>query len=437
MKSLNYLIILSTALALSACDVSTDSSLQEEQNKFTVTNDVINRITYYNSSPKVTAEPNNVNAQNAQTGGLTFFARIAPPSNARASQVSISDDGEMLIGYKLVNEPYGGGFDFIPDFSSSSTDDSRSYQNEDIDVQEVIFSSGSDNGDSDKFYVAAATESLGGILFQANMSGDITSATDIEGNVAKALDIGAPSNSNPGDAPFLYVISDLNHLYRFTTSSDELPDIADTEEYNLITNDDSPQFRSVTARGNDQVFTLGLNGTSYRTNNSFNGFNANPLNLTNGGSLDSDLSIARLTFMNMANPDVLLVALNEYGFRVVNPASQNVFATSEDIDETGSGEEGEDTKTVSERHYISLTGDDVDHRGNPNYTIYAAALGNIIDVFDYQNNGKDRLNYIDRIKLTDFTEYDFEEGQINHIALTDDYLIVAKGTEGVFIFERP
>ena len=143
--------------------------------------------------------------------------------------------------------------------------------------------------------------------------------------------------------------------------------------------------------------------------------------------------------MNMANPDVMLVALNEYGFRVVAPVSQNVFATNEDIDETGSDEEGEDTKTVSERHYVSLTGDDIDHKGNPDYTIYAAALGNIIDAFNYKNNGNDRLTYIERIKLTDFLGIadQFEEGQINHIALTEEYLTVAKGKDGVFIFVRP
>ena len=262
MKSLHYVIVLIIALAFSACDFSTGSTVQENQDKFTISNDVANRITYFNSSPKATAEPTPVNAQ---TGGLILATRIGPPAGARASHVSISDDGDLLIGYKNEGSDFGGAFDFVDlkNLSAGSSAGASSYANEEIDVQEVIFSSGSENTDSDKFYVAAATEKKGAILFEVDMSGNITSATDIEGNVAKALDIGAPSNSNPNGAPFLYVISDLNHLYRFTTS-EELPDITDPEKYAIITNDDGPEFRSVAARGNNQVFTLGLNGTTYR-----------------------------------------------------------------------------------------------------------------------------------------------------------------------------
>lgn len=425
MKTLHYFIVLIMVGSISACDFSTgstDSTAQEGQEKFSVNADASNRIIFgENDSPAKTI---------GTDGELEFVAKLTPPTidgnRSRASHIDVTSSGEIVVGYKVQGNDYGGGIDIL-NFNADRQHTLRELTSQNIDVQEVLYFDGS-------LYVAAATEKKGAVVLQVNPGNGTLSEYDmISGHVAKALALNAADDE-------LFVVSDLNHLYKYNISNSNTP----FAEKDSLLADDDVEFRSVGARSTNQSssVTADTQGNIYRTNNFNSGFKL-AVKGSGGDNIynNKDLQIARVSYFTSSAPDVVFVSQNEYGFKILNPAGETVWWDSQessDIDDEG----------VNNRYYLSVTGyypcNDETYKqpavvADPTCggDIYAAATGDIIDYFRYteQGNSPGSVQYIEKINLKRAFD-DIGDGQISDIYKTRDHLIVAKGTEGVYIFKR-
>jgi archaellum component FlaF (FlaF/FlaG flagellin family) len=412
-------LIIST---VTGCDFSVDPKVQDQEQIFTVTEDARNRITFADNTAEKVGEIESSSITEGGTGDLKFVAKISPPDiggeTVRASHIDATNLDEIVIGYKVRGKPYGGGVDIV-EFKNNSFDRDASLRqltSRNIDVQEVIY-------DGNDLYVAAATKK-GAVVLQVDpTNGNARSDDYIEGNVAKSLSLNSATDE-------LFVVSDLNHLYRY--------DISESNPFNNrdeLTAGNSVEFRSVGSRSTNgaAVITTDTEGRVYTTPPAFNKIDESTQVSVNDNIYNNEnLQIARVSYFTNSAPDVVFVSLNEYGFKILNPAGKNVWWSSQnngDIDDEG----------VNNQYYISVTGYDPCN-GQPSCKdiaeIYAAAEGNIIDKFTYDEKGNSpgSVEYVAKINLGKFAQVG--TGQISHVFATEKYLFVAKGTEGVFVFER-
>ncbi|NBC02722.1 MAG: hypothetical protein GVY20_03360 [Bacteroidetes bacterium] len=401
-------IVIST---ITGCDFSANSELSEQEELFTVTDDVMSRVTYYNESAKQAFDIPVANSE--ATDYLSLNAQVKPPSissgTTRASHLYYDDNKSIIVGYKIRFGDYGGGIDIIEAKDGDPIANTRSYLSEVFDVQEVIY---------DKFekamFVAGASNSKGALVLKIDpKDASVEKSTTIEGHVAKSLDV---SYTKKESDSYLYVVSDLNHLYRFNK------DLTLTEG-GLLKAGSDVEFRSVGARYNDQIFNLDLEGNVYRTSPAYNSSSAFKLTESLSDDFRSKLAIGRISYFNESTPDNVLVATNEYGFALLNPAGQAVWSSkSDEIDQA---------KAI---YYTSITGYQPDDKKD-DPVVYAAGVAEdgspVIDIFGVPSNKK--LYYMTTLDLSDFSGVG--NAQINHVYATGEYLYVAKSTDGVLIFE--
>lgn len=411
-QKLTVFILISLIVTATGCEFSTNNNTAAEEHQFIVTNDVMSRVTFYNDYAK--EKSNAPSASSQATDYLNFVAQLSPPNisggTTRASHLYYDGSNSIIVGYKVRGGNFGGGFDIIEAGDGDPIADARAYQNEIFDVQEVVY-----DRYEETIFVAGASYKKGSLVLKVNPDNAIIEASaTIEGNVAKSLDISYHNNPNKSK---LYVVSDLNDLYRFNK------DLTLTEGGHLEA-EKGVEFRSVGGRDNSQVFTLDLKGNVYRTNPSYNGFRPT-IQLTSNNEFKSNLAIGRISYFNESTPDNILVATNQYGFGLLNPAGQVEWSSSEDnLDE------------INARYYTSLTGYQPDGSpGKNDAIIYAAGVGAngepVIDILGMPNNKN--LYHIATLDLSGFNGVG--NAQINHVYATGDYLYVAKGTDGVLIFE--
>lgn len=411
-KQLIISSVLLVSLTAAGCEFTSNTEISEPEQQFTVTNDVMSRVTFFNQPAKVAT---NIPLANSEaTDYLNLIAQVGPPSinngPARASHLFYDGSNSIFVGYKVQGGDFGGGIDILTSGNGSSIADTRSFESDVFDVQEVIY-----DRYEDAMFVAGASNSKGSLVLKMNPNdANVLASATIDGHVAKSLDISYHNNASKSK---LYVVSDLNDLYRFNK------DLTLTEGGHLEA-EEGVEFRSVGGRDNTQVFTLDLKGNVYRTNPSYNGF-LSTIQLTSNQEFKSDLAIGRISYFNETTPDDILVATNQYGFGVLNPAGQVEWSSSEDnLDE------------IQARYYTALTGYQPDGPpGKNDAIIYASGVGAdgspVIDILGMPNNKN--LYHIATLNLSDFNGVG--NAQINHVYATGDYLYVAKGTDGVLIFE--
>jgi outer membrane protein assembly factor BamB len=219
----------------------------------------------------------------------------------------------------------------------------------------VVYDSGENS-----IYVAGAKERLNPedakswVLKLSAENAELRASQPVNGNVAKSIDISDFPNGS-----HVYVVSDMNQLYRFDK------DLGDRTK---LTADSNVEFRSVGARFQNQILTLDLEGNLYRTNPNFGsiGNGGATINLTNGIEFKNDLAISRISYFNDGDPNLALVALNQYGFAITNPTGQNRWVSSKDAE----------SQEIRNRYYISVTGYKPDGQGNPSPRIFAAGIDN-------------------------------------------------------------
>lgn len=413
MKRLLIANIALVSLMAISCEFTSNSEISEPEQQFTVTNDAMSRVTFFNNeSAKVQANVPSVNSE--ATDYLELIAKVDPPDinngPARASHLFYDGSNSIFVGYKVQGGGFGGGIDILTSGNGSSVAEARSFESDVFDVQEVIY-----DKYEDAMFVAGASNSKGSLVLKMNPeNANVLASATIDGYVAKSLDISYHNNS---DKSKLYVVSDLNDLYRFNK------DLTLTDGGHLEAAE-GVEFRSVGARDNSQIFTLDLKGNVHRTNPSYNGFRST-IQLTSNKEFKSNLAIGRISYFNESTPDDILVATNQYGFGVLNPAGQVEWSSSEDnLDE------------IQARYYTALTGFEPDGPpGRDDAIIYASGVGAngepVIDILGMPNNK--RLYHITTLDLSDFNGVG--NAQINHVYATGQYLYVAKGTDGVLIFK--
>jgi hypothetical protein len=404
-----FLVLFISATA--GCDFSTNSEVSEEKELFLVTDDVMSRVTFYNESAKQVFDIPLANSE--ATDYLKLIAQVKPPNissgTTRASHLYYDDDKSIIVGYKIRFGDYGGGIDILEAKDGDPIANTRSYLSEVFDVQEVIY---------DKYekamFVAGASNSKGALVLKIDpKDASVDKSATILGHVAKSLDI---SYTKKESDSYLYVVSDLNHLYRFNK------DLTLTQG-GLLEAGSNVEFRSVGARYNDQIFNLDLEGNVYRTSPAYNSSSAFKETVSLSDNFRSKLAIGRISYFNENTPDNLLVATNEYGFALLNPAGQAVWSSK--------SSEIEQAQSI---YYTSITGyKPDDKKADP--VVYAAGVAGdgspIIDIFGVPSNKK--LYYITSLDLSDFDGVG--NAQINHVYATGEYLYVAKSTDGVLIFE--
>ncbi len=412
-----YITLAVLIFTLSSCDfLSADGNSPYVEPEFSVTNDVTNRLTLYDD---IESSESKAKPSSGIESELSVAATVSPPTvNTEATRASHLDyDGEYIhVGYKTFGEKYGGGVDI---FSADGVleDSNRSFQGDDFDVQEVVYDS-----EENAIYIAGAVKGKIAGDFKAQLlkldaeSAGLLESISTEGNLVKSID----RTDN-----YIYAVSDQNHMYRFGKSLDTSDLLEHNEEVN---------YRSILTEIPGEVFTLDQQGTVRRVNHNYNGYRITVDLIGNSGQNEGprlqEGTIARLSsFIHTNGRAHVLAALNEFGFSVLDAEGAvkwNSRTDSESIE-------------VQNRHYTSVTTFEPSGSPGKNTTyVYAGGsdeTGNYIDIFEVPNgfNGKG-LTLVNSHNLDEFSEIN-SSGQVNHIVATQKRLYVAKGTDGLIIFD--
>ncbi|MDR9364211.1 MAG: hypothetical protein RI575_02645 [Balneolaceae bacterium] len=404
-QNLLKIILILVIVAVAGCEFSVDSAkVQDQEQVFTVTDDVVNRIVDHNTAAKSSEVSAGKDATDYLTLDYTIESPVVGGNKTRASHLYLHNN-TVYMGYKVYKGDFGGGIDIVNASNGNVLESAYSFQSDVFDVQEVVY-----DPEEDALYIAGAQprKSEGApkswVIKMDPDDAEIEESVGLSGNVAKSIDV-----SNFANGEYVYAVSDFDDLYRFDKN-------LKSEE--VLPAGGGIEFRSVGARFQNQVFTLDLKGNVRRVNPSYNGFQWT-LDLTNNDEFDTDLGIARLNYFNNNDPNIVLVALNEYGWAALNPAGQTEW-----VEDNG-------------KYYVSLTGYNNGENGkNKKLYVYAANSsddGQFIDIYDlpngFQGKGPD---LIESLNLNDFSG--LTDAPINHVIATDDHLYVAKGQDGVLIF---
>lgn len=411
-----YIIFVTLVLALTSCDfLSADGNSPYVEPEFSITNDVSNRLTIHDTaSSESKAKPSR-----GIESELSVAATVRPPVvNTESTRASHLDyDGEYIhVGYKTFGTAYGGGVDI---FSADGIleDSSRSFQGDDFDVQEVVY-----DNEENAIYIAGAVRGKMAGDFKAQLlkldaeSAGLLESVSTEGNVVKSVD---------RTGSYIYAVSDQNHMYRFNKSLSTSDLLEHNEEVN---------YRSILTEISGEVFTLDQQGTVRRVNHNYNGYRITRNLIGNNGQSDGprfqDGTIARLSSFTHTNGRAhVLAALNEFGFSVLDAEGAVKWNSRTDSE----------SSAVQNRHYTSVTTFEPSGSSGKNKTyVYAGGsdeTGNYIDIFEVPNGFNGRgLTLVNSHNLDEFSEIN-SSGQINHIVATKSRLYVAKGADGLVIFD--
>lgn len=416
-KIIIFTTLVALLFALTSCDfLSNDDNSPYVEPEFSVTNDVTDRLRLYDieSSESKAKKP----SKGIETE-LSVAATVSTPViNTVATRASHLDyDGEFIhVGYKIYGTEYGGGVDI---FSADGVleESARSFQGDGFDVQEVVY----DNGEN-AIYIAGAVEGKQAGDFKAQLlkldteSAEVVESAGTEGNVVKS--IGRTDN-------YIYAVSDQNHMYRFNKS---------LSTFDLLEQSEDVNYRSILTEISGEVFTLDQSGTARRVNHNYNGYRITVTLIGNNGEDEvprmQDGTIARLSsFIHTNNSPHAVAALNEFGFLVFDAEGRVKWNSRTDSE----------SSEVQNRYYTSVTTFEASGPpGNSDTYVYAGGsdgTNNYIDVFEVPNglNGQG-LILVNSHNLDNFSEIN-SGGQINHIVATERRLYVAKGTDGLVIFE--
>ncbi len=412
-----FITLIALVLALTSCDfLSADGNSPYVEPEFSVTNDVTNRLTLYDDtgSNESKAKPSR-----GIESDLSVAATVSPPVvNTEATRASHLDyDGEYIhVGYKTFGTDYGGGVDI---FTADGVleDSNRSFQGDDFDVQEVVY-----DNEENAIYIAGAVKGKIAGDFKAQLlkldaeSAGVLESVSTEGNLVKS--IGRTDN-------YIYAVSDQNHIYRFNKS---------LSTFDLLEHNEEVNYRSILTEISGELFTLDQFGTVRRINHNYNGYRITVNLIGNNGQNEDarlqDGTIARLSSFTHTNGRAhVLAALNEFGFSVLDAEGAVKWNSRTDSE----------SSEVQSRHYTSVTTfEPSGPSGRNNTYVYAGGsdeTGNYIDIFEVPNgfNGKG-LTLVNSHNLDEFSEIS-SSGQINHIVATERRLYVAKGTDGLVIFD--
>lgn len=352
------ILVAGVALLVAGCDIASQQQEGDEGDNginYEVTNDLSERITHFDGNSSSSA--GNASAKQSQTS-FEVTDRVMPPSSisgvsatVRASHLSLSNapsgsqPRNLYVGYKVLGSEYGGGIDILnaPPSSSPGLEEATTATGgspnalvvDDVDVQEVAVRHISSNPSA--LFVATAIEPQ---PFQkAPQFHAITLKTDDglpnpsvsyefeeltnpgappPSTIAKSV-VNSPSGTGSYDA---LAVSDVNSLHAIQTSTNGRTisgvDVATTS---------GVEFRAVTETSSGNTYALSDGGTIYEF--------VPPSGLGQIAtlpSISSDFSIARMTSHDFSGGDeFLFVALNENGFRVVNPSTGNVVFSDADI----------------------------------------------------------------------------------------------------------
>ncbi|GAA5520282.1 hypothetical protein LQ318_01035 [Aliifodinibius salicampi] len=415
-----HITVVALVLALTSCDfLSADGNSPYVEPEFSVTNDVTNRLTLYDDtgSSESKAKPSR-----GIESELSVAATVRPPVvNTEATRASHLDyDGEYIhVGYKTYGEKYGGGVDIFSADGDLEVSN-RSFQGNDFDVQEVVY----DNGEN-AIYIAGAVKGKITGDFKAQLlkldgeSAEVMESISTEGNLVKSID----RTDN-----YIYAVSDQNHMYRFAKDLDAWELLPESASENVN------NYRSIWTGIPNEIFTLDQLGTVRRVNHNYNGFRITQNLIGNNGQSEDprfqEGTIARLSsFTHTNGRNYVLAALNEFGFTVLDTEGAvkwNSKMDSESIE-------------VQNRHYTSVTTFEPSGPSGKNNTyVYAGGsdeTGNYIDIFEVPNGFNGRgLTLVNSHNLDEFSEIN-SSGQVNHIVATQSRLYVAKGSDGLVIFD--
>lgn len=403
-------------LALTSCDfLSADGNSPYVEPEFSVTNDVTNRLTIHDTaSSESKAKPSR-----GIESELSVAATVSPPViNTEVTRASHLDyDGEYIhVGYKTYGVKYGGGVDIFSADGDLEVSN-RSFQGDDFDVQEIVY-----DNEENAIYIAGAVKGKIAGDFKAQLlkldaeSAEVLESISTEGNLVKS--IGRTDN-------YIYAVSDQNHMYRFDKS---------LSTSDLLDHNEEVNYRSILTEISGEIFTLDQQGTVRRVNHNYNGYRITRNLIGNNGQSDGprfqDGTIARLSsFIHTNNDPYVLVALNEFGFSVMDAEGGVKWNSRTDSKSTD----------VQNRHYTSVTTFEPSGPSGKNKTyVYAGGsdeTGNYIDIFEVPNGFNGRgLTLVNSHNLDEFSEIN-SSGQINHIVATERRLYVAKGTDGLVIFD--
>lgn len=392
-------------LLLATCDITDTNTEKKEQPEFEVTNDLKERINHYNGSQKV-----QLRGAAVQDVDVSLVNSIDPQpvdnETANASNLTYNDGEDRLyIGYKLVGDEHGGGIDIVNVGDVNNISEVASISSSNLDVQEVDY-----NGSVDALYVAGAMEVGARFSRIEYNSTEIDSETHLifsgedSGYIVKSLV--AQDDDN------VIFIDDEQTIYKYDTDLSE-----NSRETQTANNAEG--FRSIAlvnslnSNESGQIHILDQSGAIYRTNrSSFDDLGDTTVE-HDSADLD-DNTIARLEAHQDNGATRLFAALNEDGFRVLNPSSNTTW----------------DRKTG--RHYVSVSAQEIGGQ----WRVYAAS-GSTIEVYadDFTGNGGE---ISDDQKIGEFNLDELSgigDAQVNQILTIDDKLFVAYGSEGVLVLD--
>ncbi|TVQ65043.1 MAG: hypothetical protein EA360_10990 [Balneolaceae bacterium] len=406
--------LLLISFVLHSCDFISGTPAEEEE-VFSVTNDVESRVIYYGDPAKVSEIPE----AGSVADMLTIRARVRPPivngELTRASHIDYAN-GFITAGYKVWRPnsyAYGGGIDILEVGSGSVIASARSMQSNTFDVQEVSY-----NWLDRTVFVAGAMERKelddpkAWVFRISGTDGTMEAKAGIDGNVAKSLALRGPD---------VYVINEQNSIYRFNQN---------LTNSNQLSVDSQIRFRNIHSVSPNQVVALCQNGILHWTHPNFRSI-SNTYNAL-GRRLQADHGIARISQFTHSGSDHLAVALNEHGFIVYNGG--NRFSSITDwFFHNGENVTQQVRNRIQNRNYTSVIG----ISGSGPMLIMAAGVGTneapVIDLFELTFSGNYTANYLGHLDLSQYG--DLSMAQINHIHAEGGYLYVAKSTDGVVIFE--
>lgn len=398
-----FAVLLGAAVILVGCDL-TGSQSTPQSPQFTVENDLERRITYLGDQAQSSLEK-------ASDGNFVFepIIRVAPPvangNTTVASYLSFNANGgdRVFVGYKIRGEGFGGGIDILNAEDPDSLASVNSVRSSNLDVQEVV-----DDPDGGAEYVAGALQTnladaspAAIVKLPINYGGrSIGQTTDkrLSENVAKSV-VNAPPSDSQHD---LYVATDGNSLYRYTTDlDDQVQQTASGVEFSSIA---AHQDRVIMLTKTGELWRSGISSTSPPSTDSTVSLNGSGIN---------PVGIARMrTGTHAATGDrFVFAALNQGGFRVLNAgATTTLFSRT-------SG------------HYTSVSAS-----GEGNY-LYASRDNGRVEVYEFTGSTGAPSWTSSPIATINTRTYGSvpPETQANQVLAVGNYLYVANSRGGVLV----
>lgn len=412
-----FLIIAFSLFAFASCDsAGVEENQQEDKEVYTAVEGLEDRITSFDKSTSSAAAKAKKTVPSLEITGHVATQSIGG-NTTRAAHLDVFDGSTNLlyIGYKVFGSEYGGGIDILnvdgSNFQAATGNGANSLRVDGMDVQEVALRKNSDAlfaavgdepegfGNPSRFHSIDTNPANG-------LPGSSLSYEEIqlEGVIAKS--VVASGNGSPE----AYAISDEEAAYEISINNEfEINSVTEYTQGGL-------EFRSVTAFGNES-YALTKDGSIYQVNGGLS-------QETSLSSVTEIQSIARMEGQKINGTKLLLVPLNDNGFRILDTSGNTTFSESEVF---------ATSITASDDYIYVSTGD-----GLAVYEIESGITN---------GNPGEGLSDIGRVSITELPNasgVSFTDAQVNHIYVEengtpdpdDDVLYVAKSTDGVLKIDQ-